>query len=452
MNKMKSIKVLLSAAFAVVSVTAAAQDFSDPQYANWGETPDERRENIVNSQFLKESIDNQQYDLASGYFKTLVAKCPTASQNIYVNGIKLYQKRIAKSKTLAEKKANVDSLMWAYDLRNQYFGSHPKYGSAYILERKARELLTFNQADRAGIRKAFNEAIDAAVAKNGVAGSELVAIYFKNLCDDYTNEEVEADLILAEYERLSPMFTDATDEDKKNKEQFETAFGLSGAANCDNLEKLFAKKLAANPDDVEVLGQAVMLMSRANCESDFFFSTTEKYYQVKPSAETALFLAQAFQNKKEFDKAKLYLQEAIKVEADSAEKVKLYVRIAVVELAAQHYAESAAAAREAVAIDPENGYAYFVLAQTYALGNAGCSGLAKDASFWAAYDTMSKAVSLLDAQPDVKADAQKFMATYRNFFPTAEECFFMELKEGSAYSVTCGVARGVSTIVRYRPQ
>ncbi|MBO5234353.1 MAG: enzyme of heme biosynthesis [Alistipes sp.] len=449
---MKSIKVLLSAAFAVVSMTAVAQDFSDPQYANWGETPDERRENIVNSQFLKESIDNQQYDLASGYFKTLVAKCPTASQNIYVNGIKLYQKRIAKSKTLAEKKANVDSLMWAYDLRNQYFGSHAKYGSAYILERKARELLTYNQSDRAGIRKVFTEAIEAAVAKNGVAGSELVAIYFKNLCDDYVNEEVEADLILAEYERLSPMFTDATEEDKKNKEQFETAFGLSGAANCDNLERLFSKKLSENPDDVAVLSQAVALMSRANCESDFFFQTTEKFYQVQPSAETALFLAQAFQNKKEFDKAKLYLHEAIKVEENPAEKVKLYVRIAVVELAAQNFVESAAAAKEAIAIEPENGYAYFILAQTYALGNNGCSGLAKDATFWAAYDMMSKAVSLLDEQPDVKADAQKFMATYRNFFPTAEECFFNELKEGSAYTVGCGTARGEKTIVRFRPQ
>ncbi len=449
---MKSIKVLLSVAFAVVGMTAAAQDFSDPQYAAWGETPDERRDNIVNSQFLKESVDNQQYDQASVYFKTLVEKCPTASQNIYVNGIKLYQKRIAKSKTLAEKKANVDSLMWAYDLRNQYFGSHPKYGSAYILERKARELLTFNQSDRAGIRKAFSEAIEAAVAKNGVAGTELVAIYFKNLCDDYVSEEVEAETILAEYERLSPMFTDATDEDKKNKEQFETAFGLSGAANCENLETLFKNKLAANPDDVAVLGQAVALMSRANCDSDFFFATTEKYYQVKPSAETALFLAQAFQNKKDFDKAKLYLHEAIKVEEVPAEKVKLYIRIAVVELAAQNFSESAVAAKEAIAIEPENGYAYFILAQTYALGNGGCSGLAKDASFWAAFDTMNKAVSLLDAQPDIKADAQKFLATYRNLFPTAEECFFNELKEGSAYVVGCGVARGVSTIVRFRPQ
>ena len=128
------------------------------------------------------------------------------------------------------------------------------------------------------------------------------------------------------------------------------------------------------------------------------------------------------------------------------------MRIAVVELAAQNFVESAAAAKEAIAIEPENGYAYFILAQTYALGNNGCSGLAKDATFWAAYDMMSKAVSLLDEQPDVKADAQKFMATYRNFFPTAEECFFNELKEGSAYTVGCGTARGEKTIVRFRPQ
>ena len=449
---MKNIKFLLSAAFAVMSLSVMAQDFSDPQYAMWGETPDERRENIVTSQFLKESIDNQQYDLASGYFKTLVAKCPTASQNIYVNGIKLYQKRIAKSKTLSEKKANVDSLMWAYDLRNQYFGSHSKYGSDYILERKARELLTYNQSARAQIRAAFVAAIEAAVAKNGVAGSEMMAIYFKNLCDDYVNEEVEADLILAEYERLSPMFTDATDDDKKNKEQFETAFGLSGAANCENLEKLFSKKLEANPDDEAILSQAVQLMSRANCQSDFFFLVTEKYYLVKPSAETALFLAQAFQNKKEFDKAKHYLREAINVEQNPDEKVKLYIRIAVVELAAHKFAESAAAAKEALAIDPESGYSYYILAQTYAHGNDNCSGLAKDATFWAAYDKASKAVSLLDAQPDTKAEAEKLMANYRKFFPTAEECFFNELKEGSVYTVNCGIARGESTIVRFRPQ
>ena len=57
--------------------------------------------------------------------------------------------------------------------------------------------------------------------------------------------------------------------------------------------------LAAAPDDEALLSQAVALMSRAKCDGDFYFSIAEKYYQVKPSSETAMFLAQAFQNKKD---------------------------------------------------------------------------------------------------------------------------------------------------------
>lgn len=84
-----------------------------------------------------------------------------------MNGIRLYKNKIARAKTVAEKKGYVDSLMWVYDLRNQYFGSHPKRGTVYILDRKARELLTYDQSDRAGIRKAFEEAIDASIAAYG---------------------------------------------------------------------------------------------------------------------------------------------------------------------------------------------------------------------------------------------------------------------------------------------
>ena len=83
------------------------------------------------------------------------------------------------------------------------------------------------------------------------------------------------------------------------KSQFDAAFGLSGAASCENLERLFKGKLAAAPDDEALLSQAVALMSRAKCDGDFYFSIAEKYYQVKPSSETAMFLAQAFQNKKD---------------------------------------------------------------------------------------------------------------------------------------------------------
>ena len=52
---MKSIKILLSAAFAMLAVaTMAQQDFSNPAYARWGDTPEQRQRNIEYSNFLKE--------------------------------------------------------------------------------------------------------------------------------------------------------------------------------------------------------------------------------------------------------------------------------------------------------------------------------------------------------------------------------------------------------------
>ena len=51
--------------------------------------------------------------------------------------------------------------MMIYDLRVQYFPSSPNYGTAYVLDRKAREYLTFNPSDREGVRKLYKEAIEA---------------------------------------------------------------------------------------------------------------------------------------------------------------------------------------------------------------------------------------------------------------------------------------------------
>ena len=51
---MKAIKFLIVAAMAAMATTAVAQDFSDPKYAKWGETPEERKENMLASSYLKE--------------------------------------------------------------------------------------------------------------------------------------------------------------------------------------------------------------------------------------------------------------------------------------------------------------------------------------------------------------------------------------------------------------
>ena len=378
----------------------------------------------------------------------MLEQSPAAAQGIYTNGIKLYKSQINRATNDEQRAMYIDSLLYVYDVRLQAFGSHSKYGKDYILDRKAREYLTYKSDDREGVRKIFNEAIAATEEKTGKPNLELVAIYFSNLCEDYKNDLVAADAVIADYDRFSPAFEGADGESAELKNQFDSAFGASGAASCSNLEALFTKKLAADPENEALLSQAVSLMSRANCDSDFFFQTAEKFYAIKPSSETALFLAQGFQSRSEFEKAMKYLNEALNAETVSAEKEKLYVRIALISMQMGNQSDAMAAAKEIKALNPENGYAYYIMGQCYASSANG--EFAGQACFWAAYDTMSKAVELLGSEPQILEAAKKMMAAYRGSFPTKEECFFNEVQQGASYTCTRGFASGVSTTVRYR--
>lgn len=450
---MKCAKILVSAVLTVVGLSAYAQDLSDPKYAKWGETLEERKENILNSSYLKEEINNHNFDSAAGYLHKLIEKCPAASENIYVNGTKLYKQRINRAQTLAEKNAYVDSLLWLYDVRLENFGTHRTRGKDYILERKAREYLTYKESDREGIRNAFEAAIAAQVEATGKADPEVLAIYFKNLCDDYSNDVVDAMTVVAAYDGNAKYFEGIAPEQEEFKEQFEKCFAMSGAASCENIEKIFAKKIADAPEDEAVIAQAMDLMSRAKCESDFFLSVGEKYYAMKPSSITAKLLAEAFQNRKEYEKANQYLREALAKETNDAERENLLVRIGILEVTTNDYRDAVEAFREAQKINPEDGLIYYFLPQCYVFGAKNCNGFAKDATFWVAYDMLQKAIPLLEGDyPEFAANAKSLAATYRSAFPTTEECFFNELSEGSTYTVNCGFVSGVPTKVRYRAQ
>ena len=446
---MKSLKLILAVAFAAMSFSAMAQvNYDDARYAVWGENAEQRKSNMLANQFLKESVDNKDYKAAAGYLKQLLDQAPKGAQGIYTNGIKLYKTLINTAKTEEQRNVYIDSLLYVYDVRLQAFANHSRYGKDYILDRKAREYLTYKPEDREGVRKIFTEAIAATEEKTGKANQELVAIYFSNLCEDYKNNLVDATIVISEYDRFSPLFEGAEGEAAELKNQFDTAFGASGAASCENLESLFSKKLAEKPEDVALLGQAVSLMSRAQCNSDFFFNTAEKFYSLKPSSETALFLAQGFQGRSEFDKAMKYLNEALAAETDNAERAKLYTRIGLISIQTGDHSNAMNAAKEIKTLEPTNGYAPYIMAQCYAATANG--DFSAQAGYWAAYDTMNQAIEMLSAEPAIQEAAKKMASAYRGSFPTKEECFFNEVSAGARYTVTKGFASGVSTTVRYR--
>lgn len=448
---MKSVKFILAAAAMFVGVSAMAQDFSDDlKYGKWGATAEERASNIGASNYLKEALDAKDFAAATEYFQQLLNNCPAASQNTFARGVTLYKNKAMRARSVEQKRMFVDSILLIYDQRIIHFGDHPKNGKDYILDMKARDMLRYCTTDRPLLRAGLKDAVDASI-ETGRINLDIVSAYYKNLCEDYEyDDDVTSDMVLAEYERLSPLFDDIAGEDEQYKEVFETSFGTSGAASCENLETLFSQKLAADPDNEALLGQAVALMSRAQCSSDFFFATTEKYYTIKPSSETALFLAQGFQGRGENVKALKYLREALAVEADPSAKVSLYTQIGLIEISERNYGAAVDAAREIRAINPDNGFAYFILGQCYAASACPDDKIGGASVYWAAYDAMAQAVNLLAGEPEVQKAAQQLMGAYRAAFPQQETCFFAELSAGDRYTIKCGYAAGQSTTVRYR--
>ncbi|MBR2325910.1 MAG: enzyme of heme biosynthesis [Alistipes sp.] len=453
---MRISKIIIGLAFAFLANSASAQDFSDPQYAKWGDTPEQRKENILASTFLKEELANRNFNQAAKYLQQLLERCPGASENTFARGVALYKQKINRARSLAEKNVYVDSLLLLYDIRLEYFGSHAKRGKAYILDRKAREHLTYRESDREGIRKDFEVAIAAQVETNGTADPELVAIYFKNLCDDYSNDIVDAMTIVNAYDANAKYFENLDPSQAEFKNQFETCFGASGAASCENLQKIFEPKIAATPNDIALLEHTFHLMAKANCDSDFFISLGEMYYTAKPQSSVAMLLAQKFQDKKNYAKANQYLREALANEADPNERENLLTRIGILEMTTNDYAAAIKTFNESLNVDEteDDGLALYFLAQCYVATTKDCSSeLAKHAIYWYAYDLVQQAIPLLEVtDAAVAANAKNLANSYRSVFPTTEECFFAELKEGDPYVLTCGSAKGKTTKVRYRAQ
>ncbi|MFR9526791.1 MAG: enzyme of heme biosynthesis [Rikenellaceae bacterium] len=450
---MKKIKLFLALAFVALAFSAEAQvDYNDPQWAPWGETAEERQANMLNSSFLKEAIDNKDYDAATNYLNLLITNAPKASHTVYARGILLYRNKINRARTLAEKNSYIDSLMLMHDLRLEHFATHATYGADQILDSKARMYATYRPKDREGLRVTFKAAIEAGGAQTK---PDLVCIYFQNLCDDYQMDEVMADEVLVEYDRLTPYFEALGEAGLEFKEKFDGSFGVSGAASCENLEALFAERLAAAPEDIDLYSKAMSLMDRARCSSPFYVATAEKMYQLRPTSQSAMALASIFQNDADYTKASMYLYEALAVEEDIEEREKLLSRISLVKFAAEEYSEALKVASEAIATDDgtlsDNGVALFVKAQCYARSVGSCADFACMAVYWAAYDVMQQAIANFTSDEAAYLEPAKAMAaSYRSAFPTQEECFFNEVGEGSSYRVNHGVVSGVSTTVRYR--
>ncbi len=436
------LKLVLVSAACMLSVAAWAQDEAYKQDPRYGSSPEERHQNVLNLNFLTEKYKMKQYDEALTFLRPLLATAPQASQNMYIYGANIYENKIAAATSLDEKNKYIDTLMMIYDKRMENFGDHAKYGKPYITALKAQKHIQYRPNDIAGITKTFNEAYQ--VSGNNI-DPELVILYFNAIVNAYKEDAIETDLLLNEYDRLSPLFAEnVTPQKEEAKKTFEALFVSSGAANCDNLEKVFRPQVEADPNNLDLLKKVMGLLTRAKCTTPFLGEVGEKIYEVEPSSSIALTLAQVFENDPE--KANKYLNDAIAAETDPIAKASLATQLAGNELANDNARAAADYAKQAIEYNPEYGPAYMMLAHAYAVGTNSCGDFSRQAAFWLVVDTLTKARSLMEGDEEQCKNIDAQIATYRGYFPKQEDIFFNTLEVGSGYTVNCGWVSGRTTV------
>jgi len=420
----------------LVSAPAMAQDYlQDPKY---GSNEAERAETLTTIQFFNDAYNAGQYDVALVHMKKALSKAPAASLSVYANGGNIYKQKIAGATSLDERNKYVDTLMVLYDQRLEYFDD------INTRVRKATEYQQFRPDDTQNIIKNFEDVFAAA---GDSVDPVVVNIYYQVLVNAYKTGQVDADRILAEYDRFLPFFeTNPTPEKEAGKSTFEALFVSSGVADEDNLEKVYGPQIAANPDDVDLLEKVVTLLSRLGSTNDFYVKTAEALYAKKPSSQIALGLAAIFEEKQEFQRSRTYLNEQIAIETDPVLKSNLAVRIASGELAQRNFSSAANYARQSLEINPENGLAYRILGSAYANGSSNCSDIEQSAVFWLAVDNLTRARDLLRGDADQISKIDQEIASYRRYFPSSDMVFFNNLTVGASYTVNCGWVSGRTTV------
>ncbi len=437
-----ALNLMLVVAAAMFTLSAQAQAYlQDPKYGN---SPEERQKNVEILNYFNDAYNNKDFNTAAGYLQQLMVGAPKASQNMYIHGTTIYRTKLSKEKDPAARTLLLDSLMHIYDVRIKNFGSHATRGEVYLLGLKFRDYMANNPDNSDRLEELFEAAKSVDPAKMDPA---LVNLYFNMIVEGYKNDAVGTDELLSTYDELSAIFeVSASPKAAAEKETFDNLFVSSGAASCENLEKVFGPAIEETPTDKDLLGKVFNLLTINNCHTPFLTSVGEKFYAVEPSSQVALSLATSYENESNFEKAAYYLNEALNNETLPGVKANLCLRLAGTAIQDQRPKDAAEFAKRAIEFDPESGLAYFILANAYAAGANGCSGFNRQAAYWLVVDTYQKARELLahdQAQVDV-INAQ--INSLAGGYPSQEECFFRGLESGSGYTVSCGWLSGRTTV------
>lgn len=387
-----------------------------------------------------ESVKAEQYDDAFENWNKLYQSRPDFNKTIFTDGNKILEHKWNNAQTPEEKNQWREMIMMLHDERIKFFDD-PKYPDAYVLGLKGLDYLTYYPEDELGL-KAY-ECLKQSV--EGMGENSQITVLRKLVEVSYnlykSNQDQYSDQFLADYQKVAALLDAIVAKGGKNtaaaqsqKAYVDRLYAASGAADCGQMDQMYANVVAESATDLEKLDAIMKLYRRLGCtESDVYFAAAESSHKLQPTSESAAGCAQMCIKKEDYAGAIEYYKQALTLVTNDEDKADYLYRMANVYVSMKNYQLGAATAQQALDINAEDGRCYLLMGICYASAKVYDDPILQRSVFWVACDMFRKAKTV---DSSCATDANKLIATYSQYFPSKEDVFFhRDLNEGSPFRV-----------------
>lgn len=434
----KTMKKIILGVFACV---AAQPTIAQQDDINWDNYSVEcKRSYVLYNDYLRQ----KEYAEALKYWKEVVAECPKVKETLYSNGAFLFADKIGKATDDKKKEELVDSLMWVYEKGIEVFGENTeilsKYGNDLMRYRpkthyeKAHEVLgkvigSVKESSSPGDIQYYFLAVDILVKTKKKQPDYLIDEYLK--LSDYIEYNIKND-------NLSPYYKGAQDFLDKV---------FTPYASCEKLEEIAQTQYEKNKEDKAVWKKLTGLLGSKNCTEGIYVEIATRIHEDSPGHESAYNIGVMHANKKKYNEAFKFFDEALTLCGDCEELSKYLDMAAQTASASGRHSTAVSYAKRMINAGINKGDAYLIIARAVAASanDCGSNDIQRRLAYSLAIDYCEKAKSV---DGSVSGKASTLVNAYTNNLPSKSDAFTFGYKEGDPYKVGCWINE--TTTVRTR--
>ncbi|MBR5593442.1 MAG: hypothetical protein IKW46_05145 [Bacteroidaceae bacterium] len=474
-------KKLFLAVIALVAISASAQNgVSTPH--RFGQGEDSIR-CIQSISIMNTNVKNNEYKIAYDAWKILFDEFPVARVDTYTNGIKILNDFIQKEADPQKKSEYINELMSIYDQQIKYLAqlqtlTKTKLSEGQILGKKAIDYLKHRKD--APVEEVYNMLAKSVELEKGHSEYVVTELFMKYSGLKYKNDQSHGEQIIEDYLNASVYIVDVLDKYHDNielclqkykeegdpkdsisagkyskmidasrvaKSNIDAYFINSGAASCEDLDRIYAPLIEENKNNIEYLNKVITVMAMLRCTNqDAYLAASEYAFEIdpNPTSKAAMGCGYRYFKRGDIDKAMEYFDRAIELESSITNKSELCYKVADIYYNLNKYGKARSYAQKALSLNAKYGAPHILIAQCYAAtSNWSDDNTKNNCTYYLCIDRLERAKSV---DPSVKREADKLIATYKKYTPSNEELFMKGYKSGE--KVTIGGWINETTTIR----